>query len=73
MRRNGRRRPLTGLVKRNDLDTFQKAIKRAHRHNVTRQVSRIFICVEAFIIPTFLLRYIHFSPDAAFVELHLLV
>ena len=39
---------------------------------VTRQVSRIFTSVDAFIIHRFLLLYVNFSSDAAFVELHLL-
>ena len=47
-------------------------IKSVHRDNVTRQVSRIFTSVDAFIIHRFLLLYVNFSSDAAFVELHLL-
>ena len=35
-------------------------------------ISRIFTSVDAFIIHRFLLLYVNFSSDAAFVELHLL-
>ena len=35
-------------------------------------LSRILTSMDTFIIDTFLLLYVHFSFDAAFVELHLL-
>ena len=43
-----------------------------HLENVSQMVSRIFTPVDAFIIYTFLLLYVHFSFDATFIELQFL-
>ena len=47
-------------------------MKSVHLENVTQMVSRIFTPVDAFIIDTFLLLYVHFSFDAPFMELQFL-
>ena len=47
-------------------------MKSVHLENVSQMVSRIFTLVDAFIIYKFLLLYVHFSFDAAFIELHFL-
>ena len=47
-------------------------MKSVHLENVTQMVSRIFTPVDAFIIDTFLLLYVHFSFDAPFIELQFL-
>ena len=47
-------------------------MKSVHLENVSQMVSRIFTPVDAFIIDTFLLLYVHFSFDAPFIELQFL-
>lgn len=53
---------------------LEEAIKCVHwdRLCYTPGIKLFVTSVNAFILHTFLLRYVHFSPDAVFIELHLL-
>ena len=61
-----------GLWNRTIRIPLKEVMKSVHLENVSQMVSRIFTPVDASIIYTFLLLYVHFSFDAAFIELHFL-
>ena len=60
---------MPGPVKHEDSDTFKKLSNLCIRKMIAIQVSRILTSVDAFIAHTYLLRYVHFSFDAIFIEM----
>ena len=60
---------MPGPVKHEDSNTLKKLSNVCIRKMIAIQVSCILTSVDAFIAHTYLLRYVHFSFDAIFIEM----